>query len=80
MNETFIHAQPTIARCDEEDRWLDTGPTRGTATVSYSSVMALPPHWQPSSDGSILTWLTALTVLTAGAICVRRMRSPRARP
>jgi hypothetical protein len=41
--------------------------------------MALPEHWQPSSDGRILTWLTGLTVLTAGAIWVRRSRSPKAR-
>jgi hypothetical protein len=38
--------------------------------------MALPEHWQPSSDRRVLTWLGAMAAMTAGAIWVRRVRAP----
>jgi len=45
----------------------------------YSRVMALPEHWQPSPDRRILAWLSGFSVLTAGAIWVRRARSSASR-
>jgi hypothetical protein len=38
--------------------------------------MTLPEHFQPSSDRRIVTWLTAFTALTAGALWVRSRRAP----
>jgi hypothetical protein len=36
--------------------------------------MALPEHFQPSSDRRIAAWLGAFAALTAGALWIRRSR------
>jgi hypothetical protein len=45
-------------------------------TDVLSRLIALPEHWQPSSDRRILTWVAALTALTATAVWIRRARTP----
>jgi hypothetical protein len=42
--------------------------------------MALPDHWQPSSDERILTWVGTLATLTAAALWVRNARTRARRP
>ena len=39
---------------------------------AFNGAMALPEHYQPSSDARILTWVGTLAVLVAGAVWVRR--------
>jgi hypothetical protein len=37
--------------------------------------MALPEHWQPSSEERIAKWVTAFAALTVAAIALRNKRT-----
>jgi hypothetical protein len=77
----FIAEAPDRTRVELEHRYLDRHGdgwegVRDVVGALYSRLIALPEHWQPSSDRRILTWVAALTALTGTAIWVRRARTP----
>jgi hypothetical protein len=56
-------------------KWAADGDVLLASKSGTIKPMALPDHWQPSSDARILAWVGAFATLTAAALWVRNART-----